>query len=206
MKKVILLFITVLFSASVVAQDQVELLVHTPITPEKAVGMIVTPRGIIEKTGVKVDPVQPGLIKVTLPVAKGENGPESFATSLTITETGDLYFSPLKSISDSKRYKTYLSLPQCTHPEDQHSGSDDTLISNLGAVQSLYEIRKVRRDLVQLETAKYLKGDLLQKLQQIEAGFGLGGATPLTPDMNPYELTTRLFRIQTAIKNYEINK
>ncbi len=188
------------------AESTVELLVHTPVTPEKAVGMIITPQGISEKTGVPVTIIEPGLIQVSVPVASSEAKKDSFATSITITEGGELFFSPLKSIADPKRYGSHLSLPICKNLKVQNRTLDENIMSNIGAVQSLLEIRKVRRDFVKLELSALLRGDFLEKLERMETGFGLAGATPLSAEMNPYELTSRLFRILAAVRNYEANK
>lgn len=197
-----LIFISIFGSSSFAAD--VPLTIPAGIEPSKVVGIVLSKRGVIEKTGVTVQPQENGSTHLTIPVSRSESESDTLVTAMFETASGEVMFAPLTSLEEEARLKKKDSRKICITP--MPIAHDETLVSNIGALQSLLEIRKVRRDFVQLEIANKLRGDLLRKLQNLEAGFGLVNGTPLSPDLPPAELTIRLYRILTAIRNFEANK
>lgn len=192
-----------LFCFSVFAAD-VPVTIPAGVEPSKVVGIVLTSKGVIEKTGVTVDSQENGTTRLSIPVERSESGESTLVTAMFETASGEVMFAPLTVLEEEARETKRANRKLCTMPLP--IANDETLVSNTGALQSLIEIRKVRRDFVQLEISNKLRGDLLRKLQNLEAGFGLVNGTPLSPELPPAELTIRLYRILTAIRNFEANK
>jgi len=173
-------------------------------TPQKAVGIVISERGVFEKTGLLINGNSNEDRIATMPVSRSEKSGSTFSTVMFETDSGEIMFAPLVSVDQALKAASSKPRPICklTMP----ISNDQTLISNIGALQSLYEIRKVRRDFIQLEIKNKLRGDFLEKLESLESGFGLVTDKPLSTEMPSAELTLRLFRILTAVRNYSANK
>ncbi len=195
-----------LFAEGLFKKPGVDLTFSLSIVPDKAVGMIISSRGVVEKTGIDLSSTKEGIYVATVPLNSNERSTDTFATAIIQSESSDIYFTPLKSTGDPERNKSYLSLPMCKETHVRTRTEDETIVSNVGALQSLMDIRKIRRDFAQLEISNTMRGDFLEQLQRMEVGFGLTEGTPLSAELKPHELTQRLQRILTAIRNYEANK
>jgi hypothetical protein len=201
MKKLLVNYLILLITSHQAFGADIKLSIPTESAPEKIVGLIVSKNGVLEKTGIELENLEEPRAKASVPVTFLESSADTLVTTMSLTSSGDIKFAPLKSpTSQEKELKRALK-PRC-----ELGGSkvdEQKLIANMGALHSLVEVRKARRDLMQVEIANKLRGDFLLKLQNIENGLGLNADVQLSPDLPPAELNIRLFRILTVLKNYK---
>jgi hypothetical protein len=188
------------FVQTVSAVD-VTVAIPTEHKPTKVVGLVISKDGVLEKTGIEVGETTNNHVTAIIPVAWAEGSDDSLVTTIYITEQGEIKFSALKSIATQKRDEKSAEKAKCVLPAPK--ANDHRLLNNLGALNSLVDVRKAKRDVTKLEISNKLKGDFLKKLQNLESGFGLTTEVPLSADIPPAELNIRLFRILTALKAYK---
>lgn len=201
MKKFIFIISLILLSHSVAFAADVKTSIPTAMQPTKFVGLIVSKQGVLEKTGLELMGLENPKAEAIVPVGFGENSDSSLITTMYLTDSGEIKFTPLKSVAAQDRENKYAALKTCVLKIPQIK--DAQLAGNIGSLQSLLEVRRVRRDFLKLEIASKLRGDYLAKLQNLEKGLGLYADAPLTATIPPTELNIRLFRILNAIKNYK---
>lgn len=200
MKTFVIALSSLLFVQNVFAVD-VTVAIPTEHQPTKVVGLVVSKSGVLEKTGIEVAESTNTHVTATVPVAWTEGSDDSLVTTMYMTEEGEIKFSPLKSIATQKRDEKAAQKAKCALPAPK--ANDHRLLHNLGALHSLVDVRRVKRDVTKLEISNKLKGDFLMKLQNLETGFGLTTDVPLSAEIPPAELNIRLFRILTALKAYK---
>jgi hypothetical protein len=201
MKKLLVTSVIILFTSNQAVAGDIELSIPTESAPERIVGLVVSKSGVLEKTGIEVENLEEPRAKAKVPVTFLESSADTLVTTMSLTSSSDIKFAPLKSIAAQEKEDKKALKPRC---ETSGAKADDQkLIGNMGALYSLAEVRKARRDLMRVEIANKLRGDFLLKLQNIETGLGLNADVQLTPDLSPAELNIRLFRILTVLKNYK---
>src|SRR5690606_18568761 len=77
---------------------------------------------------------------------------------------------------------------------------DPSMQPQLSLVMNLLQVRDKRRDKVREGIAATLSGELLDKMQRYETGFGLERPAPLLADLTAFELVDRLDRILHTLK------
>jgi hypothetical protein len=200
MRNIIIVLGIFLLQVSAFAAD-VKTSIPTAMQPTKFVGLLVSKQGVLEKTGLELQGLENPKADAVVPVGFTENSESTLVTTMYLTGSGEIKFTPLKSVSAQERADKYSSLKKCTLKMPQVK--DSQLAGNIGSLQSLLEVRRVRRDFLKLEIASKLRGDYLEKLQNLEKGLGLSADIPLSADLPPAELNIRLFRILSAVKNYK---
>lgn len=195
-----------LATTAIAAENSVNVHVSHSFKPAKAVGLLLSPEGVIEKTGIDVDSAHEGFSILTIPFSSNEISDETKATAMVISEQGEIAFGEIQSLAHPSIASSNAKLPICTDTVSRSAVVDDTIFSNMANLESLLEIRKIRREFIQLELKKKLSGNTLQKLKNMEKGFGFNYDHELSAELPPVELTDRLFRVLTTIKSFESHK
>lgn len=197
MKTVRLLLIGVmLFARSAFAADNVvEVDVEMTHEPKFVIGMLVSPSGTIQKRDPKWERVSASRIIVSVPYTPAERTPDTLATALVMSEDDSIVFGAMKplGITDLSIYR----LPQCPEPPVTPS-----LRSQVGALESLVQVRSAQRRVAQHQIDKLLGGGVGEKLHKLEQGFGLATDHKIDSELHPADLVARLVRLKNAISNY----
>ncbi|RMD86604.1 MAG: hypothetical protein D6808_02960 [Candidatus Dadabacteria bacterium] len=201
-KITLLVFVFFMTVGAYASSGRVEVVVSSGgIKPIKAIGLLISSGGVISKGNAEFRKVKDGVFLVSIPVQKGDVGKDTVATALLLSEDGKASsFGEVVDASSVTGRMARFALPQCKTRKPKSAVEDENIYSNLGNLESLLEIRKVRRDFLKLQLKKAMSGSMLKKLRKIEEGFGLYTGRPLSPDLDPYELSERLFRIYSVIR------
>lgn len=172
--------------------------IETSIDPIAGVGLLMKQNGVVQKPDVKFSRLEKGLWKASFVIDSAEAEEASFASALLVSSDGDIASSNVKALREALS----PSVPKCA-PAAAASVPQD---SQVGALQSLVQVRSARRDNAQARVVEMMKGEFLETLRKLEKGFGLSQSKELGPSLPPVELIDRLDRIKNAIKNYRTVK
>lgn len=118
--------------------------------------------------------------------------------SENVLSTG-VVFSDTAQQSASLLSATTENIPQCEDSIDQKTISQ----TQPALMQALVQVRAEKRELLKQKITDLLQGDFLQKLQQLESGFGLNVGAPISADISPYELSERISLLALVMGNVE---
>lgn len=184
------------------SQDRtIEINVAGNFRPVGSQGLLFTNNGVISKPVIKVENLANNML-VSIPYKPAEIEDGAMATAILFGPDGEAAFGDVKMIHDSVSTKSFYSLQECNNEPVVPEG----LNQQVGLLESLVAIRVARREGHQLRLKKALEGNFVEKLKRLEKGFGLRYNTPLSENLNSFELVDRLSRLSNAIKNYQSSK
>ena len=172
--------------------------VETALEPISGVGIVMKPSGVIQKPTVEFTKIDKGLWRATFVVLSSEIDDHSFASVMLMSSEGDIATSAVQAVSRL----IAPEIPKCP-PQQAISLAAETQV---GVLQSLVSIRSARRDNAQARIVALMQGDYLEKLRNLEKGFGLSRGRELSSDLPPLELIDRLSRILNSVHNYKASK
>lgn len=201
--KTIFIGVIILVTESSYAQNRtIEVNVTANFVPELALGLIMSGGKTEQVLNARTEQIGEERLLISFPYDPQKIETGTLASAMLVGPNGELAFGDVKMITGSLSAKSFLTLPECSKEIDVPEGLND----QIGVLQSLVEIRAARREAYQHQLELTLSGPFLEKLRRLEKGFGLEHAIPLSPNLNAFELTDRLSRLATAIKNYQNNK
>lgn len=176
--------------------------VPSMVDPGTAVGMLISADGTIQKLNPTIESKNPGIITISFPAAASELRADTVATAMVVSKKGEVVFGPVRPVSGAEVDQSLGSIPLC--PDETVSST--TLASQVSLLEELYRIRLRRRDQAKAQAGQTLSGDLLERLQKLERGFGLAREKELSANLPVLELVDRLSRIQDALRSWEKRK
>lgn len=141
--------------------------------------------------------------KIFLHEARIKSSPDGM--ELTFERKDENTLSAGVAFSDTAQQATSLlasaksELLQCEENIDQKTISQ----TQPALIQALVQVRAEKRELLKQKVSELLQGEFLQKLQQLEAGFGLNVGAPLSSSLSPYELSERISLLALVMGNIE---
>lgn len=182
-------------------EQSVRVTVNADFQPDSSLGLVISEDSALQKTKPRVEKHSSGLYVVTFSVARKEIKPGSLATAMLISNMGQVALGDLVSLQPNQPDPAVLALPECSLPPV----SIEAVRSQFATLDSLVNLRLRQRDLLRNSIGTELSSETLSKLQQLERGFGLELARPLSAELKPHELFERLARLKTAIANHRAN-
>ncbi len=184
------------------ADDKAHLIVPVDGEFEAAIGIIVSEtetRQVHVAAPTKRDEQS---VIVEVPYSSADKKAGALVTALVTLKSGAIALADMVSLRESYPDNAFSELPICDNSQDLPPLSE----SQLGNLKRLVEIRSQRRAVLQTKLARLMQGKALEKLRQLEKGFGTGTGVPISPALLPYELIDRLSRLKQAISTYEANR
>lgn len=124
---------------------------------------------------------------------------EAAVSSMLISESGDVYFSPIEgahTLADMDK------LPPC--PAERDANLDFS--GQHALLESLVRLRTQYRDGFRSMMGNRLTAGLIEDLSKLEELFGLSYTEPMSADMALPQLVDRLARLTEAVQNYKAHK
>ncbi len=194
-----ILCLTLLVSPSRVSADGTEGLaqinISAPFEPVRGVGLLLTPKSVVEVPSLKIEKVAEGIFVVSFTYPKDAKKKDTFASAMITSESGEMAFGDTRSLAGGIESSIY-ALPKC--PPGKGPPSLDE--SKFGAFESLVGFRAQRRETYQKELEGILDDDFIKTLTKLEEGFGLQRGRPISAKLPPAELIERLSRINATVK------
>ncbi|RIL11351.1 MAG: hypothetical protein DCC75_02510 [Proteobacteria bacterium] len=188
-------------AACAFAQQQtpakIEINIDAPFEPAEAVGLILSEKGVYQRELDKIERASPRVLVATLSYLKESIPADAVATVLIRSEDGQIAAGSPRLVLTEDEWNSFWSLPQC--PPEKFSTSAATETGKLSLLESLVDIRARRRGVAQVQLAKALDQQYIERLRKLEAGFGFSYPEPLSAEMTPVELIDRLTRIVEVI-------
>jgi hypothetical protein len=188
--------------ADSVAGSAVQVDVSSSIEPATGVGLLISAGKTIQKVNPKIEKAGPGAITVTIPYSNSEISSDTVATALVVSDKGEVVFGNVRPVLGTELDAALATIPLCS--DDQVNTA--ALSGQLSLLEELYRIRVKRRDEHKNKAARILSGNLLERLQKLERGFGLAREKELSADLTAFELLDRVSRLRDALKNWEKKK
>lgn len=139
---------------------------------------------------------------VEVPYSSSDKKSGALVTALVTLKSGAIALADMVALQESYPDNAFSDLPMCPTDQDLPPLSE----AQLGNLKRLVEIRSQRRAVLQTKLARLMQGKSLEKLRQLEKGFGTGTGVPISPALLPFELIDRLSRLKQAISTYEANR
>lgn len=167
--------------------------------PATAVGLLIATDSVKEypKTQIEKGPRGDYFVSFTVPLAdiKGD----SVAMALALSAQGEALLTNAKILNNSGSIEAIASIPSCEGEPLRQVG----LAGQVALLNQLVDIRTKLRNVARNKIAATLNGPMLEKLNKLERGFGLGRETDLDPNLPPLELVDRLSRIRAAVRTWD---
>lgn len=197
-----LLLLGVAPAAYAAPTPDMELIVEADFEPTQAVGLLITEKGSTPKEQAKFTKLENGKFLVSFPLSAAELKSSGTATAILYDTAGHSAYGEVREIAREGLRPAPIGMSEC-----KEKGSiPTTLQGQLALLESLVGIRSQRREVLQEALKSEFSGDMLERLQRLEDGFGLKSASELSPSLAPYQLVERLSAIVASIKNVRANK
>jgi hypothetical protein len=167
--------------------------------PATAVGLILTADSVVEYPKAKIEKGPRGNYFVSFSVPVTDIKSDSVAMGLVLSAQGEALFTNTKTLNDRESLEAIAAIPSCEGEPLRQVG----LSGQVALLNQLVDIRTKLRNVARNKIAATLNGPLLEKLNKLERGFGLGRETELDPGLPPLELVDRLSRIRAAVRNWD---
>ena len=128
---------------------------------------------------------------------------------MTITDGGDVAFANVTPALKVDSKNLVANIPECP----AQTADADLLISQMGTLRQLVEVREERANLLRKRVQAALSGKFYERVAELEKVFGLNypnelvvdGETPeeVAKRTTPADLVDRLARVNFAVKKYE---
>ncbi len=191
------IILSLVFQTKAFADGTVELSLRVGFEPAKVLGLIISSRPPLEKSGVKLSKAQSGEYIVSFGYSDDEAGDDGVATALAVSTEGEIAFADVRSISQPDLDKLYLSIPNCA--EEPLPEPDPDVYQNVALLELLFETRSSRREVHRVQVEQLLSGKVLERLQNIEMKLGFSYEVPLSATLPPQTLLDRVQRIRHAL-------
>ena len=173
--------------------------VETSLEAGRALGLLISPSGTRQVTGVEVVKAEEGGVIVSVPYDDTQIAPGTMVSAMVVDDSGAFAFGAVRELSSSGS----------TAPEILPCPEEPVTLELAHALTSIQKLVEVRNKLVEVgkqRTVHLLQGDFLNKLRKLEKGFGLVQEPELSPDLDPFLLVDRLERILNVLKTYSFFK
>lgn len=146
----------------------------------------------------EIHPVLNNKYLVSFRISPSQINSFNFASAVSTSSTGMRYYADVAVVSEKIEALSTLSIPTCPDRLALYPATFD-----IGTLESLMDNRLKQRSQIKKRIAEVMNEDLATYLSKIEGVMGLNYASSLSLDLDPYELTTRLERINIALDNYK---
>jgi hypothetical protein len=198
----ILIFCCLAFASIASAENIARVVVPVEGDIQTTVGIIVAEgqtRQVRVATPVRRDRQS---VVVEVPYSEKDKKSGAHATALVSLKDGSVALADMVSLQEDYPDNAFTDLPLC----DSSVRVPPMAEAQLGNLKRLVEIRSQRRAVLQTKLARLMQGSPLEKLRNLERGFGTDVGIPISPALLPYELIDRLSRLKQAISTYEANR
>jgi hypothetical protein len=168
----------------------------------KAVGLIFSTKSSYEVKQTVIKKVGDKLYEISFDVPSSKVSPDSVASAIATDENGAEVFSNVTPAITSSAKDLIASIPECPGEDT----STAVTISTPGALRQLVDVRSERMDIVRQKLHRAMDNGIREKLNRLEAAFGMSRATELNADLAPPELIDRLMRLKYALTRYQSAK
>jgi hypothetical protein len=197
------LFLLISCSLSYAQEQYVEIEVVTKSDPKSALGIFFDSQKITQQPDAQIERVSPNLVLVKIPYNKKDSQFQSgFATAYVLSEDSELIFGSIKMLPSSGNSDSIWKLPAC-QPRNKPLDVRIPLQEQLSYMDSLYQIRLKKRELLNKDIKERLDEKTINSLQQIEERFGLKYDKPLSEETIAYNLHIRLRKLRETIQLYK---
>jgi hypothetical protein len=170
--------------------------VRAKFTPVQASGLIWSERETGERAAISLQKIKENLYVVSFPYIRGEVRPDTYASAILTSKTGEIAFGEVRSLFGTGHKHSIYSIPACL-PERSALTADR---SRLGALEKLVEFRSQRRETYRKEIVQLLSPTFIDDLKRLESGFGLTSTNELSASLDPFELVERLSKLTALVE------
>jgi len=201
-KRFVICIFFILATNAFAKSSDVQIVVEADFEPSSAIGLIISPKGSTQKLKTDLKTVTPGKYLVSFTPKETELGEDAYATAMLTSEEGEIAFGEVHPLIASSLHDPLFSLPKCK----KQSAMNSTIQGQFALIESLSSVRAERRQVLESQVKNELKGEFLAKLQRMEEGFGIVHAEPISAELAPYDLLSRLQAISDAINDVKAQK
>lgn len=191
-----LMLVTTAFLPNLAQADTVKVPVMAGFTPVRAEGLLLSEEGIVEKLSPEISVVKPGQVSVNFQVSKSELNPDTMASAVLFGEHGEVGFGTV----------VYPEVDTGGQACPEEIPPDDVLAEDAGVIRSLVGIRAKRRDVALSKFSIAFAEFSPERLELLEARFGLRRDLSQGNEINPYTMVDRLSRLLAAIHAFQFRK
>lgn len=161
--------------------------------PKKIIGIIFNDTNTQYIHETHAQPLENGQLQISFEIDPSNVNNQYFASAILLSEAGEPSFTAVRQLG-SKTIQDMTHLLTCR----EITTADYS--SQIKILEELVQIRKQRSKIYIDKIKQILTPELTNNLTLLEESLGIRNAQAISTELDPVELTQRLFRILNAIK------